>query len=100
MERYSDLDACPGKRILDGDELLSDLGEFVLKVLSAVLKLLSGSAEPGFRASFVTGISWIGSCILTLRRLSPVYPPSIGFTTSSVQIPEKSRSFRVTSTHS
>jgi hypothetical protein len=38
-------------------ETSSFLCKFVLKVLSAVLKLLSGSAEPGFRASFVTGIS-------------------------------------------
>ncbi|HNQ33973.1 MAG TPA: reverse transcriptase N-terminal domain-containing protein [Methanoculleus sp.] len=34
------------------------------------------------------------------KPLRRIYPPSIGFTTSSVQIPEKSRSFRVTSTHS
>ena len=36
MENYSDLDACPGKRILDGDELLSDLCEFVVKMLSGI----------------------------------------------------------------
>jgi len=32
----SDLDACPGKRILDGDELLPDLCKFVVKVLFGI----------------------------------------------------------------
>jgi len=34
--RNSDLDACPGKRILDGDELLPDLCKFVVKVLFGI----------------------------------------------------------------
>ena len=36
MEYYSDLDACPGKRILDGDELLSDIPKLVIKMLSGI----------------------------------------------------------------
>ncbi len=32
----SDLDACPGKRLLDGGEILSDLHKLLTKVLSGV----------------------------------------------------------------
>ncbi|KAF5058188.1 hypothetical protein DSECCO2_349090 [anaerobic digester metagenome] len=66
----------------------------------------------GKRTPGVDGILWTSASdkmraalSLTDRQyhakpLRRIYPPSIGFTTSSVQIPEKSRSFRVTSTHS
>jgi len=36
MGSTSDLDACPGKRILDGDELLPHLCKFVVKVLFGI----------------------------------------------------------------
>ncbi len=36
MESYSDVNACPGKRILDGDELLSDLPKLVIKMLPGI----------------------------------------------------------------
>ena len=36
MESYSDLDTCPDERLLDGDELLSHLCKFIVKVLPGV----------------------------------------------------------------
>jgi hypothetical protein len=32
-----DLDACPGKRILDGDEFLSDIPKLIIKMFSGVV---------------------------------------------------------------